>query len=159
MNSIGRMVGKAAQKPNVGIKVHRKYRKNCKRFFRYLFSASAHCNAGLSMNCVFSYQAFSQNDLLFQFVRSILENELQKDAAEDGNAVKYAQNGKVFFMRNIRFKEQQQCHTGVGTQAGQQGGKGQDLCKIQLCQQDRRSTVGNQSDKTCNQRLQRRTFE
>ena len=60
----------------------------------------------------------------FQFVRSILENELQKDAAEDGNAVKHAQNGKVFFMRNIRFKEQQQCHTGVGTQAGQQRGKG-----------------------------------
>ena len=49
----------------------------------------------------------------FQFVRSILENELQKDAAEDGNAVKYAQNGKVFFIRNIRFKEQQQCHTGA----------------------------------------------
>ena len=48
----------------------------------------------------------------------------EKDAAEDGNAVKHAQNGKVFFMRNIRFKEQQQCHTGVGTQAGQQRGKG-----------------------------------
>ena len=79
---------------------------------------------------------------------------MQQHAGDDCAGVQKAGEFDTFLFVRVDFEKDNEPHTRIGAQAGNDRGKGERAAKVELCQQHGGCAVGNKSQESCQERLQ-----
>ena len=80
--------------------------------------------------------------------------QMQQHAGDDCAGVQKAGEFDTFLFVRVDFEKDNEPHTRIGAQAGNDRGKGERAAKVELCQQHGGCAVGNKSQESCQERLQ-----